>query len=318
MLAPAGFTPRGLLPALAVALVLLLLATAVGIFAVRSLQHPVPAHRAESDVVRYAAVLTRDKQRLDEAAGYTVGVGGPADGCNVFTSTSPPSSGGDSGCVARLSLLEGAYQWFLNDLDHMTPPARFAGERARMQADLQALIFVIRAAVVGYELTTFTVQPRDELLTIEAYVVYESTRAGPVREAATAAYTAMVGRDYDNLHLPTVLTTLLACREDSNWTAQCTGSVAATRGALQAFLADLQANPPPARFATSHGALVTGLGTELRSLADVDKTAAARGFAAFGSTTMTPADLAWFEAVRVAVAGLSSISNNADRILYTH
>jgi hypothetical protein len=310
MLAPAGFRPRGLLPALAVALVLLLLATAVGIFAVRSFQHPVPAHRAESDVVRYAAALTRDKQRLDEAAGYTVLVGGNADGCDVFR---------DSGCADRLRLLQGGYQWFLDDLDHMTPPTRFAGEHARMQTDLQALIFVIRSAVLGYELTTFTVQPRDELLTIEAYVVYESTKVGPVRDTATAAYTAMVERDYDNLHLPTVLTTLLLCREAQlSWDSPCTGSVATTRGAIQAFLADLQANPQPARFATIQGPLVTSLEAELRSLDEVDKAAAAGGFGVIGSTTMTPSDRALFEAVRVAVAGLSSISTNADGILYAH
>jgi hypothetical protein len=215
--------------------------------------------------------------------------------------------------------LEGGYQGFLNDLDHTTPPVRFASEHARMQADLQALIVVIRSAILGYELTTFTVQPRDELLTIEAYVVYESTMAGPVREAATAAYAAMIGRDYDNLHLPTVLTTLLACREAQlSWDAACTGSVATTRGAVQAFLADLQANPPPAQFATIQGALVTGLGAEVRSLDDVDEAAAAGGFGVIGSTTMTPSDLALFEAVRAAVAGLSSISSNADGILYAH
>src|SRR3979411_1117102 len=68
MAAAARFTPRGLAVAVAVAIVLLLGATAAGIFALRSLVHPVPAHPGQGDVARHAAMLTRDRD-LPHAAG---------------------------------------------------------------------------------------------------------------------------------------------------------------------------------------------------------------------------------------------------------
>jgi hypothetical protein len=95
-------------------------------------------------------------------------------------------------------------------------------------------------------------------------------------------------------------------------------SVATTRSATQAFLADLQASTPPARFATTHGALITSLGTELRSLDDVDGAAASGDFAPFGSTTPTASDLALLHALQAAIDRLSSVIAAADEILYAH
>jgi hypothetical protein len=287
IVAPTRFATRALLPALAIAVMLLLVATAVGIYAMRSFQHPVPAHRADSDVVRYAALLKRDKLLVDDASGYTVQVGVPPHGGFAFGTDRVGDGTGcdggppDSGCPVRLGRVETAYQLWLDDLDHTTPPARFAADHVRMRADLQALIEVFRVALADYNQapgfntppgifdpgnlgrTSTQVHPRDELLTIEAYVVYESKGGAPVRDAATATYTAMVARDYDNLHLMT----LFICRHED---PVCGGPAATTRSGVQAFLSDLNATTPPARSATMHRALVTSLETELRSLDQVD------------------------------------------------
>lgn len=304
-----AFSARGLSVAVAVALVLLLAATAAGIVALRSFARPVPAHHSQSDVVRYAALLTRDKQLLDEASGRTLQVGGDGNQCD-----SGPS---DSECPARLGKVEGAYQLWLDDLDHTTPPARFAAEQARMRADLEALIVVFRVAVAAYNggsgpstppgvfdpgnlgVTSTQAHPRDELLTIEAYVVYESAGGEPARDAATAAYSAMVGRDYDTVHLMA----LFICRHED---PVCAGPAATTRIGIRASLADLQATTPPARFATLHGALVTSLDTELRSLDEVD-------------AAIASGDLARLrDALYAEYNARHAVSTNADGILYAH
>jgi hypothetical protein len=307
--AAAGFPSRGLSVAVAVALVLLLGATAVGFFALRSFGHSAPAHHGQSDLVRYAALLTGNKQLLDEASGRTVQVGGNGNGCD--------GGPGDSECPTRLGKVEGAYQLWLNDLDHTTPPARFAAEHARMRADLEALIVVFRVAVADYNhgsgpstspgvfdpgnlgVTSTQVHPRDELLTIEAYVVSESTGGGPVRDAATAAYIALVARDYDNLNLMA----LFICRHTD---AVCAGPVATTRSGIRAFLSDLNATTPPAGFAPVQATLVTSLETELRVLDEVDAAIASGDMG-----RLRDALYAEFNARR-------AISTNAGGILYAY
>jgi hypothetical protein len=306
VMAAAGFVVRGLTPALAVLLVVLLVATAVGIVAMRTAQHPVPADHAQPDVVRYAALLTKDKQLLDEAADFKVFVGANSElGC----------LGGPPGqqCPARLSQVEGAYQRFLNDLDHTTPPARFAAEHARMLADLQALIRVLGMAEVGLVVTKDAAQPWDEFLTIEGYVVYEAGRGEPVRDAATAAYVAMVARDYDRMYPSTLLTDLLRCEEAPHGTPACVGSVPTARRAAQAFLADLQGTTPPARFATIHDSLVSSLATELRGLDEVD--AAISGSFAPGPSP-DASQVAMFQATHDVIDALGGVSTNAAGILY--
>jgi hypothetical protein len=307
----APFPAHRLSAAVAVALIVLLVGTAAGIFALRnSFGHPVPAHRAESDAVRYAALLTRDKQHLDEASGRAVQVGADGTGCD--------GGPGDSACPTRLGVVEGAYQAWLGDLDHTTPPARFSAEQARMRADLEALIVVFRTAVADYNnvsgtgtppgifdpgnlgVTSTQVHPRDELLTIEEYVVYESSLGEPVRDAPTAAYVAMVGHDYDNVNLMA----LFICRHEA---LVCAGPVAATRSGIRAFLADLQATTPPPRFASMHEALVTSLGAELRSLDEVDVAIASGDYTPTGH--IRESLFAEFNARR-------EISTTADAILY--
>ena len=329
---PAGFAARGLLPALAVALVLLLLGTVVGVFAMRSFARPVPAHHADSDVTRYAAFLTQEKQLLDEAAGRVVLIGADRDQCIYAGSPNQPAA---VECVTHLSRLEGGYQRWLDDLGHTAPPARFAAEQARMQGDLQAMIAVVRLEIVNNSpVVPGTPSPtiannlsgnasaadgqlRDDLLTIEAYVISESARETTVRDAATTAYVAGVARDYDNLGLPTLFISLLTCFGRPG--PECTGPAATTRSATEAFLTDLQASTPPAQFAVAHRDLISALQSELRSLDEVDAAYLLPPQADDPAYPPFPfPDPAVFRAVADAINTHGSISTFAGRILYAH
>jgi hypothetical protein len=294
-------------------------ATAVGLLAVNSQPHPVLAQPAEGEALGYAALLTRDKALLDEAAGRTVRIGSESDLCYET-------------CVSRFGQMEGAYQRLLGDLDQATPPARFAAEHARMRTDLEATIAILRWVIVNNTAGAATAasannlvgngpmvygQQRDDLLTIEAYVVYEAGRVEPVRDAATAAYTAMVARDYDNLHLSTLFISLLTCwRPDP----ACAGPVATARGATKAFLADLRAGQPPAQFAATKPDLVDSLGNELMSLDEVDASYAlppVAGTSPQGEVLLF-ADAAVGQTAAHAFDTQSTISTRAARVLYTH
>src|SRR5437764_615540 len=106
---------------------------------------------------------------------------------------------------------------------------------------------------------------RDEFVRVEAYVVFESSRAQPVRDASSTAYLAMVGRDYDHLGPITTLQALNTCAENGPFTA-CLAPEATAREAAAAFLADLKATAPPAGLAEMHRVLVGSLEAELRFL----------------------------------------------------
>jgi hypothetical protein len=276
------FAGRGLSVAVAVALVLLLGATAVGIFALRSISHPVTAHPNRSAAVRYAELLKSDKQILDDAVGREVTLGSIGTFCDTLAHTE---------CPAVLARVVAAQQRQLDDLDRTTPPPQFAGEHGRMKADLHALIVDLNLAAAAFkagDLDTSTkilsagLMLRDEMLTIQAYVVYESSGDKPARDAATAAYAALIGQDYDNLQLQALFTSLLNCNVND---AACAPSVASTRRATEAFLADLQARTPPTQFLSIHGDLVRrGLEVELQRLDELD--------AAYASRNETALDLA--------------------------
>src|SRR5436305_10377704 len=124
---------RGLTVAVAMGLIVLLGAGAIAVVVQRSQAHPAPAHTGRADEVRYAALLTSDKQLLDEAAGREVRVG------SIIFGDECDGGYARAGCAARVSAQEGAYQRLLADLDRTTPPARFAAEHARMRAALQRL-----------------------------------------------------------------------------------------------------------------------------------------------------------------------------------
>jgi hypothetical protein len=273
MVAAAKFTNRGLSVAVAVALVLVIGAAAVGIFALRSIGHPTSAHPGQSAAVRYAQLLQRDQQLLNQAVGHEVVVGYVGNYCDSLAHTE---------CPGTLGQVVGAYQRLLDDLGRTTPPAQFASEHGRLRSDLPALIAEVNLGAAAFKAGDIATSNRDlqaglvlrdEILTIEDYVIYESTGDRPARDAATAEYASVIARDYDQLQLPALVSGLLACKAADN---QCSTSVATTRAATQAFLADLQARTPPTHFLEVHGLLVTGVQTELQSLSEIDSALASR------------------------------------------
>ena len=267
MVTAARFSNRGLSVAVAVALVLLIGAAAIGIFALRSIGHPTLAHPGRSDAVRYAQLLQRDHQVLNQALGHEVVVGWVGTACDTLEHTE---------CTPTLARAVGAYQTLFDDLGRTTPPAQFASEHGRLRADLPAVIAEINLGAAAFKAgdigtSNLDLQAglvlRDEILTIEDYVVYEATGDKPARDGATAEYAAVIARDYDQLKLPALVSGLLACQPGDS---QCGAAVATTRGATQAFLADLQSRTPPTGFLEVHGLLVAGLESELQSLSEVD------------------------------------------------
>lgn len=272
MAAAARFTGRGLSVATAVALVLLIAATAVGILAIRSAGQLLPAHPRQGDVAAYAEMLKRDRQDLESSAGGTA-----SRRCHTLALPD---------CPAALAREAAQYQRWLNDLGRTTPPTRFTTEHARMRANLLALIADINLAVAAFSAgDSGTLGPalnaavvlRDELLTIEAYVVYESTAGSPAGDAGSAAYADLVARDYDDLHLPALISGLISCRPTDT---ACAASAATARSSIVAFLADLQVATPSARLAGVVSQLVAALGAELQALESVDAALAARDEAA--------------------------------------
>lgn len=273
MVAASRFRARGLSVAVAVAMVLLLGATAVGIFALRSISHPVPAHPSRSAAVGYAEMLKNDQQGLNEAAGREVKVGIVTSACSTLA---------DKECLPMLARVGAAYQRQLDDLERTTPPAQFASEHSRMKADLKALIVDLKLGAAAFsagDLDTKNVVlgaglvVRDEFLTTQAYVISESAGGRPARDAATAAYAAMIASDYDNLQLPALLSSLLTCAPAD---AACAVPITTTRTATKAFLADLQARTPTTRFLTIQGELMTSLEVELQRLDELDAAYASR------------------------------------------
>lgn len=265
----ASFTTRGLSAAVAVALVLLLGATAAGIFTFRSLVNPSSAHPGQGDVAQYAALLTSDRQALNEAYGGELVVGDwMTSACGSLT---------DMECPAFLSRVEGSWQRMLYDLDRTPPPTQFRAEHARLQADLRAFITALRLGVAAFNagdgstvdrLFNYGIWLQDDMILIEAYVIYESGSGRPARDAATTAYLAAIGRDYDSLRLQALFSSLFSCTLAD--AVACAASVATTRTEVQAFLADLLATTPPDRFAFTPDLIASGLNAELQSLDRVD------------------------------------------------
>jgi hypothetical protein len=303
MVTAARFTARGIPIVVAVALVLLIGAAAVGIFALRSVSRPVPAHPSPSAAVRYAQMLQRDHQLLNQAAGREVAIGVQSTSCDSLAHTE---------CPAYLTSVVGAYQRWLDDLDRTSPPAPFAAEHARMKADVTAVITFLNlggtafnagdAPTMNLALTAALV-PRDELLATETEVVYESQGGKPARyaDAVTSTYTAMLAHDYDKLQLARYTSSLSTCKVSDG---SCAALTVTQRGATQAFLADLQAGTPPARFAGLNRSLITAVGAELQTFDQVDA-----AYASGDQTTLHVAKIG-------AVTQHNKITTYVDGMLY--
>jgi hypothetical protein len=299
------FTNHRLSVAIAGVLVPLLVVTAGGLFAIRSLIHPVSAQPPRGDVARYVAMLTRDKLVLDEAYGGKVSVDD--------WSTSACVSLANQECPAYLARVEGGWQRMQYDLDRTTPPDQFKAEHERMQANLRAFIAALGLGVAAFNagdsqtlnrVFNSAMQLQDQILWIEAYVVYESGDPKPARDTATATYQKLVARDYDNLHLPALFSSLFTCTLRD---AACTASIANTRSALRAFDADLRASrPPDARLDYIRGTLLGGLTIELANLDQVDAASASGNEKALESTRLSSLHAQW------------SVSLYTGWILYAH
>jgi len=256
---------RGLSTALAVALVLLIAAAAVGVFVLRSPAPSVPAHRT-STVAGYTAMVKTDYARL-VALRQEHG-----DFCRSFD---------DGGCPATIGLYLALRQQWIDDLDRTPPPPQFAALHARLRA-----ILVAGNSDFNQELAAFNARDAngvgvatsglsaegDALDRVEAYVMLLASGGSAKLDPASARYSALVARDYDNLHLATSSSSLVACKITD---AACPANAITLGHAIRAFRADLQAAAPPSRFASRVPTLLVDLDAEAGVLDDLSAAYAA-------------------------------------------
>jgi len=251
--------PRRLSAAVAVALILLIAAAAASVLVLRAVAPPVPAHPS-STVAEYTAMVKTDYARLLALRQQH------GDFCRSFD---------DAGCPATIGLYLALRQQWIDDLDRTQPPPQFAALHVRLRA-----ILVAGNSDFNQELAAFNARDAngvgmayggvsaeaDALDRLAAYVMFLGNGGSAKLDPASARYSALVARDYDNLHLATTSSSLVSCKLTD---AACPTQASTLGRAIRALRADLQAAAPPSRFASRVPSLLVALDAEARVLDDL-------------------------------------------------
>jgi hypothetical protein len=291
----AGARHTGSLAA-AVLLMLLIAALAIGVHEWRNgvlFNRPEPAG-GDPTVARYQALVSRDNQKLSDAAAYL--------GCITYT---------DLNCVPANTAEIAVLQRWLSDLEGSQPPARFAFIDAVMRRHLAHLISADRAFIAAF-------QARDDTAVGKANDAYILEIDPLHREAedvvassprTTNEYITAVRSNTTYLFSCVVCQRLVGQDSVSCQASQrpsCSDEIATVRLQLESSLSDLAWGSAPANLATPATRLQTDLLTADMTLDSVDSALSA-GDQVGLQTALDLVDAA-LDRVRTDAAAIESIS----------
>ncbi|HEX6347834.1 MAG TPA: hypothetical protein VF160_00390 [Candidatus Dormibacteraeota bacterium] len=267
MLAATRFSVRGLTAVTAVLLVALVAAAALGLLALRSVAPLVPAHRSTTSIAHYADSVGTDYGHVVDTVPRA---------CVALD---------DTGCPGAIATAVSACQAFVSDLDRTPPPPGLEAVHGRMRVELQAAISDLQLVLAAFQARDLAHMNRvteafvAELTAVDlakSYVL--ALNSGPsTLSDSEARYASRVASGYDHLQLATFNTTVVGCKlADGGCAALWTVGIAAEQDKVRSYQSDLQANPPPSRFASTSQFLQGDLAAEIRDLDDVRAAFAAR------------------------------------------